>query len=189
MSTSVIDSWDTLPANYAALDAWMKAQGWIGASELSRDAAWALCAHWGAAAQAALSSYVARFGSSTEAFLFNHDAGGWAAHQVQGPRWGDSYFVSPDNRTDPKLTDPDEALARAKAQGIGWDGTVLCDATELPKRLALAESRRHQAYFKKVDPDFLVYATIAGINADGIHWTSSTFSEWLDFQVSHAQDF
>ena len=28
-----------------------------------------------------------------------------------------------------------------------------------------------------------------GINADGIHWTSSTFSEWLDFQVSHAQDF
>lgn len=149
---------------------------------LSSEAGTAILSEWLAAAKAA--------GLSGNPGQFDHDAGTVIVLKLMGHNvnFGAFFTPAPDNRTAPKLTDPIAALARAKARGIGWDGTTLCSAEELAPRLELAETRKGQAYYAKVDPDFLVYATIAGIPAEAIHWTSLPFAEWLAAQIRTAQE-
>lgn len=143
-------------------------------------------------AKAVIAAYMSHFPPGTPpglAFGYAEDGGLWILTQLIGDHpLGEAYFNAPDNRKFPKLTDPAAALARAKAVGVGWDGTDLCSSDELALRLALAETRRHQAYYAKVDPDFLVYATIAGIPSEAIHWTSLPFGEWLAAQARNAQE-
>lgn len=149
---------------------------------LSSEAGTAILSEWLAAAKTA--------GISGNPGQFDHDAGTVIVLKLMGHNvnFGAFFAPAPDNRTSPNLSDPVAVLARAKAKGIGWDGTDLCSASDLAARLELAETRKGQTYYAKVDPDFVVYATIAGIPAEAIHWTSLPFGEWLAAQIRTAQE-
>ncbi len=176
---------------YEELQAWMRAN-YGGPLACSVVVIRALLSAGLDKAKGVLAAYMGHFPPGTApglAFGYAEDGGLWVLTQlIGGHPLGEDYFNAPDGRTFPKLTDPAQALARAKGQGIGWDGTELCSADELPLRLDLAKTRAHQSYYAKVDPDFLVYATIAAIPADSIHYTHSTFAEWLEQQGRTLQD-